>query len=225
MKFLKQINLWACRLTLGAVCTLTLCACSENNGEEDEYANWKQRNESYFAKAMSTASDSIAMAKRIYGTQWEEYSNTRQYLSYSRDNGELPKQTDSICVQILKRGTGTKSPFTTDSIRMAYRTILMPTDQHPTGLIVDHSGFSSEYSKVFDSATMAPSTFKVNSLVKGVATALLYMHTGDRWRVTMPADLAYGTSSSGDIPKNSTVIFEMELVGIYPMGTVPPHWQ
>ena len=108
---------------------------------------------------------------------------------------------------------------------MAYRTLLIPTDQHPTGLVVDHSGFSSEYNKVFDRTTMAPSTFCVSALVHGVSTALLYMHRGDRWRITMPSDLAYGARASGTIPKYSTVVFEMELVEIYRKGTSPGVWQ
>ena len=100
-----------------------------------------------------------------------------------------------------------------------------PTSKHPGGLVVDHSGFSSEYSKVFDRSTMAPSTFCVSALVRGVGTALLYMHRGDRWRVVIPADLAYGSTASGSIPKNSTIVFEMELVEIYRKGTSPGVWQ
>lgn len=219
------MRVWAQTLMMGVLCSVALCACSENDGEEDEYANWKPRNEKYFAAKMQETSDSIAAAKRVYGTDWEKFSNRRQYLCFSRQNDAEHKQTDSIAVEILKRGTGDITPYSTDKIQMAYRTLLIPTSLHTTGLVVDHSGFSSEYDKVFDRATMAPTTFTVSSLVRGVTTALLYMHKGDRWRVTIPADLAYGTSSSTSIPKNSTVVFEMELVEIYRSGTTPGTWQ
>lgn len=208
-------------MALAMLCT----SCSENDGEENEYANWKARNEAYFSEAMAQASDSIALAKRVYGTSWEDYSNRRQYLCYSRQNGGIHSLTDSIAVEILKRGTGTKTPYSNDSVRIAYRTILIPTTQHPTGLVVDHSGVSSDYDLVFSRATMSPSKFRVSSLVRGVATALLYMHVGDRWRVIIPSALAYGSESSESIPKNSTIVFEMELVGIYRLGTNPGTWQ
>lgn len=202
-----------------------LCACSENDGETDEYANWQSRNETWFQKTMLAAADSISAAKAKYGDAWESYSNRRQYLCYSRQDNAAHASTDSVAVEILKRGEGTRSPYTTDSVRIAYRTLLIPTDEHPSGLVADHSGFSSAYDRVFDNATMAPSTFLVSALVRGVATALLYMHEGDRWRVTMPASLAYGKKASGSIPAYSTVIFEMELVGIYRAGTSPGTWQ
>jgi FKBP-type peptidyl-prolyl cis-trans isomerase FklB len=225
MKILKQAGKWVVAAVMGCVCTAALCSCSENDGEEDEYANWQPRNEQYFANAMLTTGDSIAKAKRVYGSDWEKYCNHRLYLCYSRQTSAEHKTTDSVAVEILKRGEEGKSPYTSDRVVIAYRTLLVPTSLHPTGLVVDHSGFSSEYDKVFDTATMSPSTFKVSELVKGVSTALLYMHKGDRWRVTIPADLAYGETASGDVPANSTVIFEMQLVEIYRNGTTPSDWQ
>lgn len=226
MKLPEHLRLRAFTLIAGVICGMALCSCSENDGEENEYANWKPRNESYFSKIMQTTGDSIAYAKRVYGEKWKEFSNRRQFLCFSRQFDAAHKQTDSIAVEILKRGADDGVlPYSNDSVRVAYRTLLIPTDQHPTGLVVDHSGFSSEYNKVFDRTTMAPSTFCVSALVHGVSTALLYMHRGDRWRITMPSDLAYGATTSGTIPKYSTVVFEMELVEIYRKGTSPGVWQ
>ena len=212
MKLPEHLRLRAFTLIAGVICGMALCSCSDN--------------ESYFSKIMQTTGDSIAYAKRVYGEKWEEFSNRRQFLCFSRQFDAAHKQTDSIAVEILKRGADDGVlPYSNDSVRVAYRTLLIPTDQHPTGLVVDHSGFSSEYNKVFDRTTMAPSTFCVSALVHGVSTALLYMHRGDRWRITMPSDLAYGATASGTIPKYSTVVFEMELVEIYRKGTSPGVWQ
>lgn len=160
MKLPEHLRLRAFTLIAGVICGMALCSCSENDGEENEYANWKPRNESYFSKIMQTTGDSIAYAKRVYGEKWEEFSNRRQFLCFSRQFDAAHKQTDSIAVEILKRGADDGVlPYSNDSVRVAYRTLLIPTDQHPTGLVVDHSGFSSEYNKVFDRTTMAPSTF------------------------------------------------------------------
>jgi FKBP-type peptidyl-prolyl cis-trans isomerase FklB len=41
------------------------------------------------------------------------------------------------------------------------------------------------------------------------------MKVGDRFRFVIPANLAYGAASpSPDIPPNSTLVFEVELLGI-----------
>lgn len=229
MDLAKKITAFCKSAAVALVCTAALCACSESDDNENEYSNWRQRNEGYFSRTMAAAGDSIAAAQAAYADSWQEHSAWRKLLCYSRQNDAMHKTTDSVAVEILKRGETpgdtTLSPYFNDRVMIAYRTILMPTTQHPAGLVVDHSGFSSEYSKVFDRATMSPSTFTVSSLVKGVSTSLLYMHKGDRWRVVIPADLAYGSASQSSIPKYSTIIFEMELVEIYRNGTTPPTWQ
>lgn len=228
MDFAKKITALGRSAAVALVCTAALCACSESDDNENEYSAWRQRNESYFSRTMAAAGDSIAAAQAAYANSWQEHSAWRKLLCYSRQNDAMHKTTDSVAVEILKRSEtvgDTVSPYFTDRVMIAYRTLLMPTTQHPSGLVVDHSGFSSEYSKVFDRTTMSPSTFTVSSLVKGVSTALLYMHKGDRWRVVIPADLAYGSTSHSSIPKYSTIVFEMELVEIYRSGTTPPTWQ
>lgn len=222
---LKKLRMAFITAFLACAAVPALTSCSESEETENEYSDWKNRNNAYFAHIMRTTGDSIAEARAVYGSSWEQYCNRRQYLCYSRDNGSEHPQTDSIAVEILKRGTGTESPFTTDSVRIAYRTILMPTSEHPTGLVVDHTGISTDYNKVFDKATMSPAKFRISALVRGVSTALLHMHTGDRWRITIPPELAYGEQGGAAIPKNSVIIFEAELVGFYRFGTIPGDWQ
>ena len=66
---------------------------------------------------------------------------------------------------------------------------------------------------------MRPST-----AVKGFGTAMQNMHVGDRWRVYIPAELAYGSTSTSAIPAHSTLIFELELLAYYRKGTGVPSW-
>jgi FKBP-type peptidyl-prolyl cis-trans isomerase len=40
------------------------------------------------------------------------------------------------------------------------------------------------------------------------------MHAGDKWEVVIPAELGYGSRANGEIPGNSTLVFEIELVSI-----------
>jgi len=40
------------------------------------------------------------------------------------------------------------------------------------------------------------------------------MHVGDKWTIYIPSEMGYGSKASGPIPANSTLLFEVELLGI-----------
>ncbi len=58
----------------------------------------------------------------------------------------------------------------------------------------------------------APVEFNIRQVIPGFTEALMNMPIGAKWRVTIPADLAYGENGPGPIGPNSTLIFEMELL-------------
>ena len=70
--------------------------------------------------------------------------------------------------------------------------------------------------KVFDDNTAQgyPDAFRLNDLIDGWKIALTRMQVGDKWRIYVPTSLGYGAISTPGIPKYSTLIFEIELVGI-----------
>lgn len=116
MALLKDLRTILAAALMACTVAILFSSCSETEDTDNEFADWKNRNEAYFANAMRIAGDSIAEARALYGSDWEQHCNYRQYLCYSRHNGSAHTQTDSIAVEILKRGTGTVSPFTTDSV-------------------------------------------------------------------------------------------------------------
>ena len=62
---------------------------------------------------------------------------------------------------------------------------------------------------------MMPVEMTVGNVVNGFATALMQMHAGDRWRVYIPAALAYGgDKDNGAILPFSTLVFDVTLVSI-----------
>lgn len=69
--------------------------------------------------------------------------------------------------------------------------------------------------KIFDSSYggVAPA-FRLNELIPGWIIALQQMRIGDKWEVYIPSDKAYGKISQPGIPGGSTLIFEIELIGI-----------
>ena len=66
---------------------------------------------------------------------------------------------------------------------------------------------------VFDQSKQ-PIKFNIRQVIPGFTEALKLMPVGAKWRVTIPADLAYGANGPGSIGPNSTLIFEMELISL-----------
>lgn len=69
--------------------------------------------------------------------------------------------------------------------------------------------------RTFDSSRggVAPA-FRLRDLIAGWTITLQHMHIGDRWEVYLPADKAYGKLNQPGIPGGSTLIFDIELIGI-----------
>lgn len=183
-------------------------ACSKEETEAGEFANWQERNEAYFA----TLEDSLSQAS----AQWLKIKN------YSLDQSVeiLGPSSDYIYVKVIDSGTETASPAYTDSVRVMYRGRLIPSVTYPAGYV-----FDSTVNGNFDIATGSTAKMLVSTLVDGFSTALQHMHRGDRWRVYIPYQLGYGsTGNSGSVPGYSTLIFDLQLLDFSHAGEAMPVW-
>lgn len=89
--------------------------------------------------------------------------------------------------------------------------------RHPTAqsVVMAHYTGQTIDGKVFDSSRGGvPLAVRLNELIEGWIIAMQQMTVGDRWEVYIPSELGYGKFSQPGIPAGSTLIFDIELVGI-----------
>jgi len=100
--------------------------------------------------------------------------------------------------RVLTEGSGTESPGPSSVVTVHY-----------SGKLTDGVEFDSSYKR------NQPASFPVNSVIRGWTEALQLMHVGDKWELTIPPDLGYGSRGAGNtIPPDATLIFEVKLLEI-----------
>lgn len=98
---------------------------------------------------------------------------------------------------ILKEGTGPK-PTINDKVKTHYH-----------GTLIDGTVFDSSVERG------EPISFPVSGVIKGWTEALQLMPVGSKWKLFIPADLAYGDRQAGPkIGPGSALVFEVELIAI-----------
>ena len=91
------------------------------------------------------------------------------------------------------------------------------SEKHPTprNIITAHySGYTINGKKFDSSRGGAPVAMRLSDLIEGWIIALGHMSVGDRWEIYLPANCGYGRFSQPGIPAHSTLIFDIELLGI-----------
>lgn len=84
--------------------------------------------------------------------------------------------------------------------------------------ITIHYSGTLENGRRFDSSYDRGEPFKtrigVGEVIEGWDMGVVGMKVGGKRKLVIPSQLAYGDRAIGDIPPNSTLIFEVELLGV-----------
>jgi len=111
---------------------------------------------------------------------------------------EMTTTPSGLKYQVMKRGTGTVSPKATDTVNVHYHGTLL------NGTVFDSSVQRGQ-----------PISFPLNGVIRGWTEGVQLMKVGDKFKFEIPPDLAYGAAGRPPvIPPNSTLVFEVELLGI-----------
>ena len=200
---MKKFLIYLFAMTIGLI---GLSSCSEEVSEEEEYANWQERNEQFLATLVN---DSLKQ------TGWQRIKK------YSLDQSVEGSASDYVYVKEILKGESSESPLFTDSVRVVYQGRLIPSKSYPKGYVFDGTVYGT-----YSSKTAYTSRQKVSGMLPGYTTALMNMHKGDYWRVYIPCELAYGSSGNGSkIPGYSVLVFDLTLLDISPIGEDMKPWK
>lgn len=119
------------------------------------------------------------------------------FLAKNKARKEVVTTASGLQYEVIKKGEG-EMPDANDKVKVHYHGTL------PDGSVFDSSIERGE-----------PISFAVNGVIKGWTEALQLMHVGDKWKLYIPADLAYGARGAGPkIGPNQALVFEVELLGV-----------
>jgi FKBP-type peptidyl-prolyl cis-trans isomerase FklB len=124
------------------------------------------------------------------------------FLAANKSKAGIMTLPSGIQYQVIKAGeaNGLK-PTAMDSVEVNY-----------AGTTLDGVEFDNSYKRG------APVKFKLNEVISGWTEILQQMTKGAHWKVYIPSELGYGERGNGAIPPGATLIFDIEVLGVYPVA-------
>lgn len=124
-----------------------------------------------------------------------------KFLAENKTKPGVVTLPSGLQYQVITEGTG-PMPKSTDEVKVHYR-----------GTTIDGTVFDSSIDRG------EPVTFGVTGVIPGWSEALQLMKVGSKWKLFIPAELAYGANPPDQkIGPNSVLLFDVELLEIVKKG-------
>lgn len=122
-----------------------------------------------------------------------------EFLAKNQQEEGVNNTDSGLQYKVLNIGEGIEHPQASDTVLVHYHGMLVNGD-------------------VFDSSVNRgePISFGLNQVIKGWTEGLQLMVVGEKTRLFIPSELAYGARAAGTIPPHSALIFDVELLAINP---------
>jgi FKBP-type peptidyl-prolyl cis-trans isomerase FklB len=138
----------------------------------------------------------VAVMQLLNPELYKNIEKGEAFLAANKKNAGVKTTASGLQYQVLKEGTGAK-PLATDTVEVNY-----------FGTLIDGTEFDNSYKRG------SSISFPLNRVIKGWTEALQLMPVGSKYKLFIPHTLGYGMNDQGQIPGGSTLVFEVELLGI-----------
>jgi FKBP-type peptidyl-prolyl cis-trans isomerase FkpA len=135
-------------------------------------------------------------AEKMEGQYQGNKEAGKKFLEENAQKQGVVTTASGLQYEVIKAGKGAL-PKETDKVRVHYH-----------GTLIDGSVFDSSVERG------EPAEFGVTQVIKGWVEGLQLMPVGSKYKFYIPQELAYGSQQQGQISPFSTLIFEVELLGI-----------
>ncbi len=141
------------------------------------------------------------LSERLFKLNADRSANNlkagEEFLANNKGRPGVTELPSGLQYEVITMGDGPK-PAASNNVTCHYH-----------GTLIDNT--------IFDSSVQRgkPASFPLNQVIKGWTEGLQLMPLGSKWRFFIPPSLGYGDRQVGPvIGPNSTLIFEVELLGI-----------
>lgn len=119
------------------------------------------------------------------------------FLSQNKQQEGVVETESGLQYLVLEDGTGTEKPTAKSKVVAHYH-----------GTLINGTVFDSSVDRG------QPLEFGLNQVIRGWTEGLQLMVEGQKMRLFIPSQLAYGNRPAGSIPGGSVLIFDVELIAI-----------
>lgn len=137
-----------------------------------------------------------ALAEKQKADAPKQLAAGKEFLANNKTRAGVIVTNSGLQYEVLTKGTGPK-PKETDMVQVHYH-----------GTLIDGTVFDSSVDRG------QPAEFQVTGVIQGWIEALQLMSVGDKWKLYVPSEIGYRDSARGNIPANSVLIFEVQLLAI-----------